>query len=306
MTTGYLARTRIGTAAVDISIPETVTAGESVAATVELWGGTTDERAEGLAAVFGYGSSARTEHERVSARVPLADPFTIPAADHRVLGTEIQIPHRVPVTLGDTRVRFGIEEPSGPDGLSGEPSDAAPPDHESTASPHRHSSPNPADREDAVATDGGKSGTRWASLTMAGRGTGSIQMRPGERLAQVLDAVSALGFFLVAAEPVADPDEEGARAGSQTQSRRRGSVPLQEIRFRPRWGPYATAGDLFLYPAPAADRLDIGVVLADDQPPREADRRPVADRDRLTVRQTGRRAVRADLRQLLERQAVES
>ncbi len=347
MTTGYLARTRIGTAAVDMSIPDSVTAGESVSATVELWGGTTDERAEGLAAVFGYGSSARRGPERVSARIQLADPFTIPAADHRILGTQIDIPHRVPATLGDTRVRFGIEEPGpplAPDLDTSEPTDSTdipndpmekrpdstedrtasirettgstqgPTDptrkttdstQRTTARPHRASTAERTPTPYRVATDGGETGSRWASLTMAGTGSRSIEMRPGDRLAQVLDAVSALGFFLVAAEPITDHDDVPGE-GRTIAGRKPGSVPLQEIRFRPRWGPYATAGDLFLYPAPSASRLDVGIVLSEDQPPRGRDRRPVADRDRLTVRMTDRRAVRTDLRQLLDRQAVEA
>lgn len=306
MTTGYLARTRIGTAAVDMSLPKSVTAGETVSATVELWGGTTDERAEGLAAVFGYGTSANTDPQRVAARVPLADPFTIPAADHRILGTRIEIPHRVPATLGDTRVRFGIAESKGPDQPDVDTPESSPPDHESAAKTEQGPQHAPADRYDPVATDGGTTQSRWASLTIAGGASGSLEMRPGERLSQVLDAVSALGFFLVNARPLTDHDANPSATRSGPESRTTGAKPLQEVRFRPRWGPFADAGDLFLYPAPAADRLDVGIVLADDQPPRGADRRPVADRDRLTVRTTGRRAVRTDLRQLLDRQAMEA
>ena len=303
MTTGYLARARIGTAAVDLTLPQRVTAGTAAAATVELWGGTVAEVLAGLALDFSVARSASPRAARQVARVPIAGPFTIHAAEHRTVGTDIEIPHRLPATLGDTRVRLRISEPAAP-----EPADRSE-DRRASAEPtHQPAEPSdhpaePADQpteptpREEVATDGGgstSSRSRWAGAGIAGAEGRSVEIRPGDRLAQVLDAVSALGFFLVSAGPI-ENDPEHSRDGQ-------GPRPLQEIRFRPRWGPYADAGDLFLYPVPVADRLDVGVALAGSDHPRDGPPQPVQDRDRLTVRETGRRAVRRDLRSVLDRQ----
>jgi len=291
MTTGYLARARIGTAAVDLTLPQRVTAGTAAAATVELWGGTTAEDVAGLALDFSVARSGNPPAARQVARVPIAGPFTIHAAEHRTVGTDIEIPRRLPATLGDTRVRLRISEPAAP-----EPPDRS--EDRSVSDEPTDQSAEPTPREE-VATDGGgstSSRSRWAGAGIAGADGRSVEIRPGDRLAQVLDAVSALGFFLVSAGPI-ENDPEHSRDGQ-------GPRPLQEIRFRPRWGPYADAGDLFLYPVPVADRLDVGVALAGSDHPRNGPPQPVQDRDRLTVRETGRRAVRRDLRSVLDRQAA--
>jgi sporulation-control protein spo0M len=290
MPAGSHARTTAATAEIDVTLPERISAGEPASATVELRGGTTDREIEGLSAVFGYGPTGPTDRIVPVGRCRLAARFTVHAADHRVLGTRIKVPAATPPTLGNTRVRVGLatrglaasrDTPNS--GAFDSTGRARAPVHATdggSAAVGGEGESLPADRADAA--------LKWPADDDP---TQAVDVRPGDRLGQVLDAVSALGFFLVAADPVARDSARGE--GGPTTG------PVQQLRFRPRWGPYADAGDLVLQPQPEPDHLTVGLAVIDSRARHPNGGSLVRPQKRLVVRDTDRRAVRADLRALL-------
>lgn len=281
-----LATATCGTASIDLSLPTPLRPGTTTYATVELVGGTRAERVDGLDLVFE--SSSGAEEERWDDETPggrksvgVADTVRIAPGEHRVLETEIAIPLSIPVSLGGTQVRVGLGS-----------SEVA-----AAGSSGRRPPAGSGAAEVPLAPDGGITTSRWTTATLSAGPSRPVQIRPGERLAQVLDAVSALGFFLESATPM-----PGHISGRQREA---GPAPIQEFQFRPRWGPFESEGDLFLYPIPSEDRLDVGVLLVDQEGVpagvEAAPERPLDGTDRLTVRDTDPQSVRSDLRELLDR-----
>lgn len=271
-----LARAACGTAAVDLSLPESIQAGETIHATVELFGGALAESVNTLAVGFTVDPKPRRPGGGFDVTIPIASDITVHAAEHRVLDVPIAVPSELPSSIGATRSTVGlVAEPSQP-------------------TSNRQSAAEPAVEMDApLATDGGVAEFEWAEPAE----TGDIQpvtVHPDQQLGQVLDTVAALGFFLVSALPL--PPAEGMGAAKESQG-----LPRQEFRFRPRWGPYEGAGDLYLYPEPAGEELQVGVGIHQTDAPDSTGPSPPAVQETLTVRNTDREAVRADLEAMLER-----
>lgn len=270
-----------GSAAIDLSLPAPVQAGTAVSATVEVLGGVDSQLVDGLDLVFEFEGRDEDPHH-VRREVEVAETVRIVPGEHRVLETVVDIPHSLPVTLGGTRGRVGLDSPA----------ETIP------TSDGRSPGAGIAQTSIPLVPDGGTAASRWTAATLAAAPPRSIEIRPGKRLAQVLDAVSALGFFLESAVPM---------PASRTGQPAAGVGPaIQEFEFSPRWGPYEAAGTLFLYPIPAADRLDVGVAFVDtDGRPvgfeQGGPEEPLADADRLTVRDSDPQTVRSDLQQLLDR-----
>lgn len=284
MTSGTLARADGSLAGIDVSLPQRIRAGGTASATVELWGGGSDEVVDGLTAVFGYGPSGPADRLVTLARRPITDTFTIHAADHRVLGTTVEVPPGLPVSRGNTRVRFGLR-------LTTAESGAAP------ESEKRKPANRPGETR-VPATDGGTASSPSAGPPKLDA-TQPVEVRPGDRLGHVLDAVSALGFFLVAADPIA-PGSVPSGTGPDASDPAQQAGPRQQLRFRPRWGPYEEAGDLFVHPVHRDSRLEVGLAVR-----ATGERHPngggaVEPTGYLDVRDTDRQTVRDDLRRLLE------
>lgn len=284
MTSGTLARADAGLAGIDASLPQRIRAGGTASATVELWGGDSDEVVDGLTAVFGYGPSGPADRLITLARRPITDSFTIHAADHRILGTRVEVPPGLPVSLGNTRVRFGLRLTTA-----------------ESSSGHRPAKQQPANQPDDTrvpATDGGTASSLHAGPP-ALDATQPVEVRPGDRLVCVLDAVSALGFFLVGADPIAPGSVPRGTNPDASEPAQQGG-PLQQLRFRPRWGPYEAAGDLFVHPVHRDSRLEVGLAVR-----ATGERHPngggvVEPTEYLDVRDTDRQTVRGDLRTLLD------
>lgn len=125
----------------------------------------------------------------------------------------------------------------------------------------------------------------------------SVEIRPGDRLSNLFDALSVLGFFLESATPLPGPEAETNGLGAEPPS------PIQALEFSPRWGPYADLGPVVCDLAPTEERLEVGIRLtdgADESGGPESPDRPAGHDGRLTIRDTDRYAVRADLEALLE------
>ncbi|MFB6072801.1 MAG: sporulation protein [Halobacterium sp.] len=100
-----LSRVGIGAATVDTILPETVTAGDSVDATVRVEGGDTEQDVESV--YFALCTEYRTEESArkgVVSKSRLAESFTIAPGETREFETEIEIPRDTPVSVGRTRV----------------------------------------------------------------------------------------------------------------------------------------------------------------------------------------------------------
>ncbi|MFB6112557.1 MAG: sporulation protein [Halodesulfurarchaeum sp.] len=138
-TTHVLARNRVGTATIDITLPHLVRPGESVDATLEVWGGTTDQVLDALGIVLraGWTPPAVDDESRHGALGPAGSPsievtgttldrstaapggtiiqsepiatdLRIAAADHRVVDTSFMLAPFVPLSLGSTRVSVSV------------------------------------------------------------------------------------------------------------------------------------------------------------------------------------------------------
>lgn len=271
-----LARAACGTAAVDLTLPTSLQAGETVRGTVELLGGARAERIEELAVGFTTAGVQGRPAPRFHATVPIAADITVHAADHRVLDAPIPVPVALPTTLGGTGTSVGLVARPGQEPSAGR----------STTDP-------PTETDQPLAPDGGMAGSEGVERPETW-GAQPVTVRPDQQLGQVLDAVAALGFFLVSAVPL--PPAKTTEGDRESRE-----LPRQEFRFRPRWGPYERAGDLYLYPAPAGDELRVDVGLGADGPTAPTDPSDLAVEAALTVRNTDRETVRADLEAMLER-----
>ena len=102
----FLSSVGIGAAKVDTVLPKTtLKAGETVEATVEVRGGSTDQEVDQI--YFALETSYRTEDGRKTAVVDkfqLAESFTIEPDEERSFDVEIEIPLETPVTVGHTDV----------------------------------------------------------------------------------------------------------------------------------------------------------------------------------------------------------
>lgn len=100
-----LSRIGVGSATVDTKVPATVTAGETVDATVEVDGGDSDQEIEGI--YFALETRYRTEEGHTTAVVDrhrLTDSFTVGAGEHRTFDARLEIPRETPITVGSTEV----------------------------------------------------------------------------------------------------------------------------------------------------------------------------------------------------------
>lgn len=151
------------------------------------------------------------------------------------------------------------------------------------------------------------SGDRGVSIHP--RTSGPLSVAPGERLAQLLNAASALGFFLVESTPVLLPTstsgpEREDRSATATEEESGRSI-VQRFRFRPEWGPFEDVGDLYLRPVVHGDE-DLVARVAIDENPYEMrsstaeGKRSIEPGRQLRVGTTNDRAVRSDLERLLE------
>jgi sporulation-control protein len=126
-----LSRIGIGTATVDTKLPSTVTAGESVEATVEIEGGNAEQEVD--AVYFALETRYETdEGYRTAAidRQQLAENFTIAPDEERSFDVTLQIPRETPITMGRTEVwvETGLDvdwalDPDDTDYLTVEPTD---------------------------------------------------------------------------------------------------------------------------------------------------------------------------------------
>ncbi|WP_227356952.1 sporulation protein [Haladaptatus salinisoli] len=120
----------VGSATVDTVFPTTtVVAGESIDATVEIEGGSSEQRVDGVyfALVTRYRQNEGSSNAVVS-EFQLTDEFTVEAGAHRTIPVTVEIPPETPVTLGDTDVwvETGLDidwalDPSDEDELRVEP-----------------------------------------------------------------------------------------------------------------------------------------------------------------------------------------
>ena len=100
-----LSRVGIGAATVDTVLPQTVTAGDSVDATVRVEGGDTEQDVEGIyfALCTKYETDESTRKGVVS-KSQLTDSFTIGPDETREFETTIDVPRETPVSVGRTSV----------------------------------------------------------------------------------------------------------------------------------------------------------------------------------------------------------
>jgi sporulation-control protein len=100
-----LSRIGIGAATVDTKLPSTVTAGESVEATVEVVGGNSEQEIDGVYFALetrydtdeGHGIAVIDRHQ-------LSEGFTIAPDEERSFDVTLQIPRETPITMGRTEV----------------------------------------------------------------------------------------------------------------------------------------------------------------------------------------------------------
>lgn len=126
-----LSRIGIGAATVDTKLPSTVTAGESVEATVEIIGGNSEQEVD--AVYFALETRYETDEGHRTAvidRHQLAEGFTIAPDEERSFDVTLQIPRETPITLGrtDVWVETGLDvdwalDPDDTDHLTVEPTD---------------------------------------------------------------------------------------------------------------------------------------------------------------------------------------
>lgn len=119
-------RSRSGrsTAAVDVSIPPSLTAGDTGHATVELAGGLRDRHIDRLSVRLR--TDVETPDGRQPATIaerPLGEAVTVHATDRRTVDVPLAIPRSTPVTIGGTQV---WAEVSGDRGLSIHPRTSGP------------------------------------------------------------------------------------------------------------------------------------------------------------------------------------
>ncbi|WP_435101893.1 sporulation protein [Halarchaeum sp. P4] len=100
-----LSRIGIGAATVDTRLPSTVTAGETVTATVDVAGGDAEQTVERIY----FAIRTRYESEDTSgvatvARETLAENFTIDPGEERSFEVDLDVPRETPVTVGHTEV----------------------------------------------------------------------------------------------------------------------------------------------------------------------------------------------------------
>ena len=100
-----LSRVGIGSATVDTKVPERVTAGETVSASVEIEGGSTDQEIDAI--YFALMTRYRRDEGSSTAVIDefqLTDSFTIEAGGEQTMAVEIEIPVWTPITRGRTEV----------------------------------------------------------------------------------------------------------------------------------------------------------------------------------------------------------
>lgn len=128
-----LSRIGIGAATVDTKLPSTVTAGESVEATVKVVGGNTEQEVDGL--YFALETQYETDESYGTAvidRHQLSEEFTITPDEERSFEVTLQIPRETPITGEGTGAYVWVEtgldvdwalDPDDKDHLDIEPTD---------------------------------------------------------------------------------------------------------------------------------------------------------------------------------------
>lgn len=126
-----LSRIGIGAATVDTKLPSTVTAGESVEATIEVVGGNAEQEVDGVYLALetryetdeGSGIAVIDNHQ-------LSEGFSIAPDEERSFEVTLQIPRETPITVGRTKVwvETGLDidwalDPDDTDYLTVEPTD---------------------------------------------------------------------------------------------------------------------------------------------------------------------------------------
>lgn len=126
-----LSRIGIGAATVDTKLPSTVTAGESVDATVEVVGGDAEQEIDELYFALetryerdeGHGTAVIDRHQ-------LTEGFTIAPDEERSFEVTLDVPRETPITVGrtDVWIETGLDvdwalDPDDTDHLSVEPTD---------------------------------------------------------------------------------------------------------------------------------------------------------------------------------------
>lgn len=100
-----LSRVGVGSATVDTKVPERVTAGETIAGTVEIEGGSADQQIDAI--YFALETRYRRDEGSSTAVIDqfqLTETFTIEADAERVMDIEVDIPPWTPITRGRTEV----------------------------------------------------------------------------------------------------------------------------------------------------------------------------------------------------------
>jgi sporulation-control protein len=100
-----LSRVGVGSATVDTKVPERVTAGETIAGTVEIEGGSADQEIDAI--YFALETRYRRDEGSSTAafdKFQLTESFTIEADTERTLDVDIEIPAWTPITRGRTEV----------------------------------------------------------------------------------------------------------------------------------------------------------------------------------------------------------
>lgn len=126
-----LSRVGVGSATVDTKVPERVTAGETIDATVEIEGGSSAQQVDAI--YFALVTRYRRDEGSSTAvidKFQLADSFTIEAGAERTMAVEIDIPRWTPITRGrtDVWIETGLDidwalDPDDTDHIEVEPTD---------------------------------------------------------------------------------------------------------------------------------------------------------------------------------------
>jgi sporulation-control protein len=100
-----LSRVGVGSATVDTKVPERVTAGETIAGTVEVEGGSADQQIDAI--YFALETRYRRDEGSSTAvidKFQLTETFTIEAGTERVMDIEVDVPAWTPITRGRAEV----------------------------------------------------------------------------------------------------------------------------------------------------------------------------------------------------------